>query len=110
MQILFAVVALLQAALNPSDFPTIKKLADNVYAWSDVHPTGLYTTNDHRYYERRRSVADGQKDPDTTRKMVERIKALTPQLISYGSSAPSMHHTAAMQRSPTVTFIRNRRR
>ena len=43
MKLFLALAVLLQAAspapgLNRADFPQQKKLADNVYVWSDVHP------------------------------------------------------------------------
>jgi glyoxylase-like metal-dependent hydrolase (beta-lactamase superfamily II) len=87
MKLLLALAALLQAAanptaLNPADFPQQKKLAPNVYVWSDVHPSGLYTTNNLIVITTDGVlVADGQKDAATTRKMVDGIAALTSQPI-----------------------------
>ena len=87
MNTLLALVALLQAgatapALNPADYPQQKQLAPNVYIWSDVHPSGLYTTNNLIVVTTDGVlVADGQKDPETTKKMVDGIKALTRQPI-----------------------------
>jgi len=69
-------------ALNPADYPQHKKLADNVYVWSDVHPSGLYTTNDLIVITSDGVlVADGQKDAATTKKMIDGIAAITPQPI-----------------------------
>ena len=85
MLVAFAVVmqmAVSPAPPKPSDFPQIKKLADNVYVWSDIHPSGTYTTNDLIVITTDGVfVADGQKDAETTRKMVERIRTLTSQPI-----------------------------
>jgi glyoxylase-like metal-dependent hydrolase (beta-lactamase superfamily II) len=84
---LLAFAVLLQAAAsapspNPADFPQIKKLADNAYVWSDVHPSGLYTTNDLIVITTDGVlVADGQKDAETTKKMIDRIATLTRQPI-----------------------------
>ena len=87
MKLLLALFALLQAGTtqtgpNPADFPQQKKLAENVYVWSDVHPSGLYTTNNLIVITTDGVlVADGQKDTATTKKLVEGIAALTRQPI-----------------------------
>jgi glyoxylase-like metal-dependent hydrolase (beta-lactamase superfamily II) len=87
MKTLLALAVLLQTAApapspNPAEFPQIKKLAANVYVWSDVHPSGLYTTNDLIVITTDGVlVADGQKDAETTKKMVDRIVTLTSQPI-----------------------------
>src|SRR5215467_4930834 len=73
-----------ERGLTSADFPQNKKLAPNVYVWTDVHPTGLYTTNDLIVITANGVlVADGQKDPSTTRKLVDFIKSLTSQPIGY---------------------------
>ena len=70
MKILLALVALLQTATtatgpNAADFPQHKQLAQNVYVWSDVHPSGLYTTNNLIVITSDGVlVADGQKDAE----------------------------------------------
>jgi glyoxylase-like metal-dependent hydrolase (beta-lactamase superfamily II) len=87
MKLLLALAVLLQATspatgLNRSDFPQQKKLADNVYVWSDVHPSGLYTTNNLIYITRDGVlVADGQQDAATTKKMLDGVAALTQQPV-----------------------------
>jgi glyoxylase-like metal-dependent hydrolase (beta-lactamase superfamily II) len=87
MKILLALAALLQAGttpagLNPADYPQQKKLTENIYVWSDVHPSGLYTTNNLIVITKDGVlVADGQRDAGTTRKLVDGIRALTPQPI-----------------------------
>ena len=73
-----------ERGLTAANFPQNKKLADNVYVWTDVHPSGLYTTNDLIVVTTDGVlVADGQKDPATTKKMVDFIKGLTSQPIRY---------------------------
>src|SRR5687768_17820312 len=68
--------------LNPADFPQQKQLAPNVYVWSDVHPSGLYTTNNLIVITTDGVlVADGQKDDAATKKMIDGIAALTSQPI-----------------------------
>ncbi len=99
---------LAERGLTAADFPQLKKIAENVYVWSDVHPNGIYTTNDLIVVTSDGVlVADGQKDPPTTAKMVDRIAALTSQPIRYVVVA-SEHgdHTGGHQAFPAAaTFI-----
>ena len=87
MKLLLALAVLLQAAgmapaLNPADYPQHKTIAPNVHVWSDVHPSGLYTTNNLIVVTSDGVlVADGQKDAATTNKMIEWIAATTRQPI-----------------------------
>ncbi|MEO5742783.1 MAG: hypothetical protein ABIS29_19530, partial [Vicinamibacterales bacterium] len=115
MNILLALAALLQAvapatALNPAGFPQHKKLADNVYVWSDVHPSGLYSTNNLIVITNDGVlVADGQKDVETTKKMVDWIATLTHEPITVvviGSEHGD--HTGGNSSFPsTVRFIKS---
>ena len=115
MTILLAFALLLQIPptapqLTASDYPQLKKLAANVYVWSDVHPSGLYTTNDLIVITADGVlVADGQKDAETTRKMVERIRTLTGQpikVVVIGSEHGD--HTGGNASFPAgVTFIKS---
>ena len=87
MKLLLALAVLLQAAVtapapNPADYPQHKTIAPNVHVWSDVHPSGLYTTNNLIVVTSDGVlVADGQKDAATTNKMIEWIAATTRQPI-----------------------------
>ena len=87
MNTLLALAVLLQLAantpgLNPAEFPQQKKLAENVYVWSDVHPSGLYTTNNLIVITTDGVlVADGQRDAATTKKMIDGVAGLTRQPI-----------------------------
>ena len=115
MKILLALVALLQTATtapqpNRADFPQQKKLAENVYVWSDVHPSGLYTTNNLIVITTDGVlVADGQRDQDTTRKMIDGIAALTRQpikVVVIGSEHGD--HTGGNAAFPsTVTVVKS---
>ena len=70
------------SSLKPSEFPQHKQLAPDVYVWSDVHPSGVYTTNNLIVVTSDGVlVADGQKDAATTKKMVDWIATLTPQPV-----------------------------
>src|SRR5262245_56927931 len=68
---------------KPADFPQLKKLADNVYVFSDLHSGGLgYMTNNLIVITTEGVlVADGQGTPAITQKLVDQVKTLTPQLI-----------------------------
>ena len=87
MKLLLALAVLLQAAgtasgLNPADYPQHKTIAPNVYVWSDIHPSGLYTTNNLIVVTSDGVlVADGQRDAGTTKKMIDWIAGTTRQPI-----------------------------
>src|SRR5262249_62178164 len=73
-----------ERGLTAANFPQHKKLSDSLYVWTDVHPSGLYVTNDLIVITSAGVlVADGQKDPPTTQKMVDFIKGMTEQPIRY---------------------------
>ena len=115
MKILLALAVLLQTATpatgpHHADYPQQKQLAENVYVWSDVHPSGLYTTNNLIVITTDGVlVADGQRDQDTTKKMIEGIAALTRQPIKVlviGSEHGD--HTGGNASFPsTVTIIKS---
>lgn len=106
MKLLLALAVLLQAA----EFPKQKQLAPNVYVWSDVHPSGLYTTNNLIVITTDGVlVADGQKDHATTKTMIDGIATLTRQPIKVVVVA-SEHgdHTGGNASFPsTVTFVKS---
>jgi glyoxylase-like metal-dependent hydrolase (beta-lactamase superfamily II) len=91
------------------ELPRLTKLNDHVYVWSDLHPSGLYNTNDLIVItEDGVLVADGQRDEAATSKMVAGIAALTKQPIRYVVIC-SEHgdHTGGNKAFPaTATFIK----
>jgi len=115
MKTLFALAMLLQTVAsatgpNPADFPQQTKLAEHVYVWSDVHPSGLYTTNNLIVITSDGVlVADGQRDAATTKKMIDGIGALTKQpikVVVIGSEHGD--HTGGNASFPSaVTFIKS---
>ena len=115
MKLSLALAVLLQATspapgLNRADFPKQLKLADNVYVWSDVHPSGLYTTNNLIFVTTDGVlVADGQQDTATTKKMLDGVAALTRQpvkVLVIGSEHGD--HTGGNAAFPsTVTIIKS---
>lgn len=73
-----------QRGKTAANYPELKQIGDGVFVWSDVHPSGLYLTNDLIVITRDGVlVADGQKDPATTKKLIDGIAKLTPQPIKY---------------------------
>jgi glyoxylase-like metal-dependent hydrolase (beta-lactamase superfamily II) len=115
MKVLLALALLMQAARpastpNPADYPQQKKLADNVYVWCDVHPSGLYTTNNLIVITTDGVlVADGQRDAATTKKMIDGIASLTHQpikVVVIGSEHGD--HTGGNASFPSgVTYIKS---
>jgi len=115
MKIAIALALLFQlaappGALNSAEYPQIKKLTDTVYVWSDVHPSGLYTTNDLIVIGTDGVlIADGQKDRATTEKMVERVASLTRQPIKFVviASEHGDHTGGNAAFPPGTTFIKS---
>jgi glyoxylase-like metal-dependent hydrolase (beta-lactamase superfamily II) len=115
MSIFIALTLLLQTAapasgVNAADFPQHKQLAPGVYVWSDVHPSGLYTTNNLIVVTADGVlVADGQKDAATTRKMVDWIATVTRQPIKVVviGSEHGDHTGGHSSFPPDVTFIKS---
>jgi glyoxylase-like metal-dependent hydrolase (beta-lactamase superfamily II) len=115
MKLLLAFAVLLQTATtapapNPASFPQHKHLAPNVYVWSDVHPSGSYTTNNLIVITTDGVlIADGQKDQATTKKMIDGIAALTKQPIKVVviASEHGDHTGGNAAFPPTVTFIKS---
>ncbi len=99
---------LAKRGLGPSDFPRMVRLADNVYAYEEVHVGGEITTNNLIVVTRDGVlVVDGQGTAEKTARLVAEIGKLTPQPIRYVVVA-SEHgdHTGGNQSFPkTATFI-----
>jgi glyoxylase-like metal-dependent hydrolase (beta-lactamase superfamily II) len=98
--------------LRESDFPRLVKLADDVYAYEDLNGSLTsnlaFTTNSLIVVTTDGVVvADGQGSVAKTRKLVERIRTLTPQPIKYVIiGADHGDHVAGNSAFPaTATFI-----
>ncbi|HKB13931.1 MAG TPA: hypothetical protein VKD69_24875 [Vicinamibacterales bacterium] len=74
-----------QRGLAPSDFPRVKKLADDVYAFEQIDPTKRIVTVNNLIVVTRDGVlvADGQGTVENTKRLVAEIAKLTPQPIKY---------------------------
>ena len=91
------------------ELPHLTKLNDHVYVWSDLHPSGLYATNDLIVItEDGVLVADGQRDDAATAKMVQAIRTLTMQPIRYVviCSEHGDHTGGNKAFPPNATFIK----
>src|SRR5215471_6156637 len=68
-----------ERGMKRSDFPQMKKLMENLYTFSDLHTGGLgYLTNDLIVVTTDGVlVADGQGNPDVTKRLVEEIQNVT---------------------------------
>jgi cyclase len=99
---------LTERGLGPDDFPRITELAENVYAYEDVHVQGAITTNSLIVVTADGVlVADGQGRPDQVERLVNDIANLTDQPIRY-VVVGSHHgdHTGGYEAFPEgVTFI-----
>lgn len=98
--------------LTERDFPRVKKLADNIYAYeelaNEITGNAAFTTNSLIVVTRDGVlVADGQADDRRTSRLVEEIRKITPQPIKYvviGADHPD--HTSGNAAFPAgVTFI-----
>ena len=101
--------AIADRGLTVADFPQLKKVASNVYVFSDLHSGGFgYMTNDMIVITTDGVlVADGQGTPAVTQKLVDQIGKLTTQPIRYVVVC-SEHgdHTGGNVSFPsTATFI-----
>jgi cyclase len=74
-----------ERGLTPSDFPRVKKLADNVFTFEQIDPTKRIVTVNNLIVITRDGVlvADGQGTADNTKRLVAEIAKLTPQPIKY---------------------------
>src|ERR1700712_910056 len=73
--------------LKQSDFPRLKQLAPNVYAYEELRPSdpGTFKTTVDMIVVTSGGVlvADGQGNPSATEKLVAQIKNLTPLPVKY---------------------------
>ena len=74
-----------ERGLKASDFPRVKKLADNVYTFEQIDPTKRIVTVNSLIVVTHDGVlvADGQGTVDNTKRLVAEIAKLTPQPIKY---------------------------
>ena len=115
MKTLLALLVLLQTAAisqapDPKAFPQHKQIAPNVYVWSDVHPSGLYTTNNLIVITTDGVlVADAQRDEETTKKLIAGIRTFTRQPIKtlVIGSEHGDHTGGNAAFGPSVTVIKS---
>jgi glyoxylase-like metal-dependent hydrolase (beta-lactamase superfamily II) len=95
--------------LTPSDFPRVKKLAENVYTFEQIDPTKRIVTVNNLIVVTSDGVlvAEGQGTVDNTKRLVAEIAKLTPQPIKYVvvGSEHSDHTGGNAAFPPGVTFF-----
>ena len=71
--------------LKPTDFPRIKKLADNVYSYEQIDPTKRIVTANNLIVVTTGGVliAEGQGTAENVKRLVADVATLTPQPIRY---------------------------
>jgi cyclase len=101
--------AVADRGLTAADFPQLKRVAANVYVFSDLHSGGLgYMTNDMIVITTDGVlVADGQGTPAVTQKLVDAVAQLTAQPIKYVivCSEHGDHTGGNSAFPPAATFI-----
>src|SRR5262249_38250959 len=98
-----------QRGLKPSDFPRVKRLADNVYTFEQIDPTKRIVTVNNLIVVTRDGVlvAESQGTADNTKRLVAEIGKLTPQTIKYVvvGSEHGDHTGGIAAFPPGVTFF-----
>src|SRR5262249_10690818 len=74
-----------ERGLTPADFPRVRKLADNVYAFEQIDPTKRVVTVNNLIVVTREGVliAESKGTADNTRKLLAEVARLTPQPVKY---------------------------
>src|SRR6185295_301654 len=74
-----------ERGLKPSDFPRVRKLAENVYTFEQIDPSKRIVTVNNLIVITRDGVlvAESQGTVDNTKRLVAEIARLTPQPIKY---------------------------
>jgi cyclase len=98
--------------LWPSDFPRLKKLADNVFAYEELQATppldGVFTTNSFIVITSEGVlIADGQGNEDQVKRLLATVAKLTPAPVRYMIvAADHPDHTGGnLALPPGVTII-----
>jgi len=95
--------------LKPTDFPRVKKLADNVYSYEQIDPTKRVVTVNNLIVVTSEGVliAEGQGTVDNVNRLMADVAALTTQPVKYvviGSEHGD--HVGGIEAFPkTVTFL-----
>jgi glyoxylase-like metal-dependent hydrolase (beta-lactamase superfamily II) len=74
-----------QRGLKPSDFPRVRKLADNVYTFEQIDPTKRIVTVNNLIVVTTDGVlvAESQGTAENTRRLLSEIAKVTPQPVRY---------------------------
>jgi glyoxylase-like metal-dependent hydrolase (beta-lactamase superfamily II) len=100
-----------ERGLKPTDFPRVRKLADNVYSFEQIDPTKRVVTVNNLIVVTSEGVliAESQGTVDNTKKLLAEVAKLTPQPVKYvvvGSEHGD--HTGGIAAFPDgVTYFAN---
>ncbi len=90
-----------------SDFPRVAKLADNVYGFEGLHPSGMPTVSLFVVGTDGVLIADGQSNPANTQQLLDAIAKVTPKPVKwYIVASDHGDHTAGNSVLPKdITYV-----
>jgi glyoxylase-like metal-dependent hydrolase (beta-lactamase superfamily II) len=90
-----------------SDFPRVTKLADNVYGFEGLHPSGMPTVSLFVVGSDGVLIADGQSSPANTQQLLDAIAKVTPKPLKwYVVASDHGDHTAGNSVLPKdITYV-----
>jgi cyclase len=90
-----------------ADFPRVVKLADNVYGFEGLHPSGMPTVSLFVVGANGVLIADGQSNPANTQQLLDAIAKVTPKPVKwYIVASDHGDHTGGNSVLPKdITFI-----
>ena len=90
-----------------ADFPRVTKLADNVYGFEGLHPSGMPTVSLFVVGGDGVLIADGQSNPANTQQLLDAIARVTPKPVKwYIVASDHGDHTAGNSVLPKdITYV-----
>jgi cyclase len=90
-----------------ADFPRVTRLADNVYGFEGLHPSGMPTVSLFVVGNDGVLIADGQSNPANTQQLLDAIARVTPKPVKwYIVASDHGDHTAGNSVLPKdITYI-----
>lgn len=92
---------------TPADFPRVSKLADNVYGFEGLHPSGMPTVSLFVVGNDGVLIADGQSNPANTQQLLDAIAKVTTKPVKwYVVASDHGDHTAGNSVLPKdITYV-----
>jgi cyclase len=96
-----------QRGFKPSDFPRLTKLAENIYGFEGLHPSGMPTVSLFVVGADGVLIADGQSNPANTQQLLDTIATITPKPVKwYVVASDHGDHTAGNSVLPKdITYV-----